>query len=134
MDVDFCLEVICEAVSVAGTVPKIIDTDQGSQITGVEWLSAVESAGAQVSRDGRSRWVDNVLIERLWRSVKHEGILLFEYQTIPELEALLAKWIERYNTWRPHTANEDKTPWEAYRGVPPKLEVDEIESLQAEIT
>lgn len=126
MDVDFCLDVLCAAVSVAGKVPLIINTDQGSQFTGVEWLSAVESLGAQVSMDGRGRWVDNVLIERLWRSVKHEWVLLHEYKTIPELEALLAEWIARYNTWRPHTANGGQTPWQTYRGQSPKLEREEL--------
>jgi putative transposase len=126
MDVDFCLDVLCDAVGVAGKVPAIINTDQGSQFTGVEWLSAVESLGVQVSMDGRGRWMDNVLIERLWRSVKHEWVLLHEYNTIPELEALLSEWIERYNTWRPHTENGGQPPWQAYRGLVPKLEREEI--------
>ncbi|MEZ5330263.1 MAG: integrase core domain-containing protein [Verrucomicrobiales bacterium] len=59
--------------------------------------------------------MDNVIIERLWRSVKHEWVLLHEYNTLPELNALLEEWIERYNTWRPHTANDGQTPWQAYR-------------------
>lgn len=124
MDVSFCLDALCEAVSVAGTVPEILNTDQGSQFTGVEWLSAVESLGIRVSMDGRGRWQDNVLIERLWRSVKHEWILLHEYNTLPELEALLGEWITRYNRWRPHTANDGQPPWQAYRGVAPILERD----------
>ena len=97
----------------------------------MEWLSAVESLGVQVSMDGRGRWVDNVLIERLWRSVKHEWVLLHEYNTIPELEALLDEWIERYNIWRPHTANGGQTPWQAYRGRPPKLEHEELKETSA---
>lgn len=133
MDVDFCLDVLCEAVSIAGTVPEIINTDQGSQFTSVEWLSAVESLGAKVSMDGKGRWVDNVLIERLWRSVKHEWILLHEYNTIPEVEALLETWIERYNTWRPHTANGGETPWQAYRGIPPELEVETLHKKDLKI-
>ena len=74
--------------------------------------------------DGRGRWQDNVLIERFWRSVKHEWVLLHEYNTLPELEALLGEWIGRYNTWRPHTANGGQTPWQAYRGIAPALERD----------
>ena len=127
MEVDFCLEMLVEAVSVAGTVPEFLNTDQGSQFTGVEWLSALESLGIQVSMDGKGRWQDNVLIERLWRSVKHEWVLLHAYDTIPELEELLSEWIERYNTWRPHTANDDQTPWQSYRGVAPLLERDLLE-------
>ncbi len=126
MDVDFCLDVLCEAIGVAGAVPEIINTDQGSQFTGVEWISAVEDLGARVSMDGKGRWMDNVLIERLWRSVKHEWVLLHEYNTIPELEVLLGEWIERYNTWRPHTANGGETPWQAYRGLLSKLEREEV--------
>ncbi len=126
MDVSFCLEALEEAVVVAGTVPEILNTDQGSQFTGIEWISAVEKLGIRVSMDGKGRWMDNVIIERLWRSVKHEWVFLHEYDTLPELNTLLEEWIERYNTWRPHTANDGKTPWQAYRGVPPKLERDEL--------
>jgi putative transposase len=126
MEVGFCLEALREAVAVAGRAPEILNTDQGSQFTGTEWISAVESMGSRVSMDGKGRWMDNVIIERLWRSVKHEWVLLHEYNTLPELEALLEEWIERYNTWRPHTANDGQTPWQAYRGVPPELERDEL--------
>ena len=126
MDVSFCLDALIGAVSTAGKAPGILNTDQGSQFTGVEWLSAVEGLGTEVSMDGRGRWQDNVLIERLWRSVKHEWVLLHEYETLPELEALIGQWIERYNRWRPHTANDGRTPWEAYRGEKPVLERDEL--------
>jgi putative transposase len=126
MDVSFCLDALGEAVASAGCAPQIFNTDQGSQFTGVEWLSAVESLGATVSMDGKGRWQDNVLIERFWRSVKHEWILLHDCETLPELEALLAEWIERYNQWRPHTANDGQTPWEAYRGSAPVLERDQM--------
>jgi putative transposase len=126
MDVRFCLEALGDALAVAGRAPEILNTDQGSQFTSVEWLSAVESLGSQVSMDGKGRWQDNVFIERLWRSVKHEWVLLHEYNTLPELEALLEEWIDRYNWWRPHTANDGRTPWEAYRGEPPVLERDQL--------
>ena len=127
MDVNFCLEALCEAVAVAGRAPSILNTDQGSQFTGVEGLSAVESLGSKVSMDGRGRWMDNVLIERLWRSVKHEWVLLHEYNSVPELETLLEEWITRYNQWRPHTANGGQTPWQAYRGQKPELEIETLE-------
>jgi putative transposase len=126
MDVSFCLEALAEAVETAGKAPGILNTDQGSQYTGEEWISAVEGMGAKVSMDGKGRWQDNVLIERLWRSVKHEWVLLHEYQTLPELDQLLSEWIDRYNRWRPHTANNDQTPWQAYRGVAPELERDSL--------
>ncbi len=72
--------------------PEIFNTDQGSQFTGIEWLSAVERMGTRVSMDGKGRWMDNVIIERLWRSVKHEWVLLHEYNTLPELDALLSSF------------------------------------------
>jgi putative transposase len=122
MDVSFCLETFAEALEVAGKAPEILNTDQGCQYTCSEWIGVVESSGIKVSMDGKGRWQDNVLIERLWRSVKHEWVLLHEYQTIPELEQLIGEWIDRYNRWRPHTANEGKTPWQAYRGEAPELE------------
>ena len=122
MDVSFCLEALSDAVKTAGKPPKILNTDQGSQFTCLEWISAVEAMGTKVSMDGKGRWMDNVLIERLWRSVKHEWVLLHEYETLPDLERLLSEWIDRYNRWRPHTANRGETPWQAYRGEAPILE------------
>ena len=98
----------------------------GPSLFGIIPISAVEDLGARVSMDGKGRWMDNVLIERLWRSVKHEWVLLHEYNTIPELEVLLGEWIERYNTWRPHTANGGEKPWQAYRGLLSKLEREEV--------
>jgi len=126
MDVSFCLEALSDAVKTAGKAPNILNTDQGSQFTCSEWVSAVEAMGTKVSMDGKGRWMDNVLIERLWRSVKHELVLLHEYETIPELELLISEWMDRYNMWRPHTANGGETPWQAYRGVPPILERDSL--------
>lgn len=127
MDVSFCLEALSEAVETAGKAPEILNTDQGCQFTCSEWIAAVEQLGTKVSMDGKGRWQDNVLIERLWRSVKHEWVLLHEYETIPELEQLLSEWIERYNRWRPHTANDGMTPWQAYRGEAPELERNQME-------
>lgn len=126
MDVSFCLEALGEAVTTAGRAPEILNTDQGSQFTCAEWIGAVEGQGTAVSMDGKGRWQDNVLIERLWRSVKHEWILLHEYETLPELERLVGEWIDRYNRWRPHTANGGKPPWQAYRNEAPELERDQI--------
>ena len=65
--------------------------------------------------DGRGRWMDNVFIERLWRSVKYEEIYLREHATIPAVEAGLSRWFNRYNTWRPHQALGNRTPHEVYR-------------------
>ena len=66
--------------------------------------------------DGKGRWMDNVFIERLWRSVKYEEIYLFEHSTLPALRAGLEKWFERYNDWRPHSAHGNLTPSAVYQG------------------
>jgi putative transposase len=125
MDAALTNEALENAVKNCQKLPEIFNTDQGSQFTSLEWLSAVESLGSAVSMDGKGRWQDNVCIERFWRSVKHEWILLHDYNTLPQLEALVDTWIERYNTWRPHSALDGKPPWQVYRGVAPILERDE---------
>ena len=89
MDTSFCLRALHRAVKVAGTWPEIFNTDQGSQFTSQEWIEAVKAYGAKVSMDGRGRWMDNVFIERLWRSVKYERLRLWSYNDIPELHAEL---------------------------------------------
>ena len=108
----FCLEALEEAFGSTGTVPEIFNTDQGSQFTSKEWIEAHDARGGQVSMDGKGRWIENVFIERLWRSVKHEGFYLCSYQTLHEMERALTRWLEDYNRWKPHHAHEGKTPWE----------------------
>ncbi|MEI6716023.1 MAG: IS3 family transposase [Verrucomicrobiota bacterium] len=121
MDTRFCVEALEEAFRSTGTVPEIFNTDQGSQFTSKEWISALEARGVQVSMDGKGRWIDNVFIERLWRSVKHEGVYLWSYATLHEMDRALSRWFEDYNRWKPHRAHEEKTPWECYRPdqIPP---------------
>jgi putative transposase len=94
--------------------PEIFNTDQGSQFTSTEWTGRLEGLGIAVSMDGKGRWMDNVFIERLWRSLKYEDIYLKGYATIGELEEGLRQWFERYNTWRPHEALGNQTPARFY--------------------
>jgi putative transposase len=115
MDTRFCLEALNEAVQKAGKVPKIFNTDQGSQFTSQPWRERLEELGAKISMDGKGRWMDNVFIERLWRSVKYEEVYLREYEDLHELERCLGQWFERYNHWRPHQSLEEMRPWEIYR-------------------
>ena len=115
LDVGFCLEAFDEAVRVAGRAPKIFNTDQGCQFTSRAWRERLEGRGVQLSMDGKGRWVDNVFIERLWRSLKYEEVYLREYRDLHELEGSLGRWIGRYNTWRPHDALGGQTPWDRYR-------------------
>ena len=111
----FCMEAFREAVNRAGRVPAIFNTDQGSQFTSEAWTGMLESAGVRVSMDGKGRWLDNVFIERLWRSVKHEGVYLWAPRDMHELERLLGKWFADYNQLKPHKALGGLTPWEVYR-------------------
>lgn len=109
MDVSLCLAALKKALQ-SGDVPEIFNTDQGSQFTAQEWTEKLKSLGIKISMDGKGRWMDNVFIERLWRSVKHDDIYLREYGTIAELEKGMKRWFQNYNEWRPHDAHSGATP------------------------
>ena len=95
---------------------KGVRPGQGNIFMNYQWgREAIEGAGARVSMDGKGRWMDNVFIERLWRAVKHEGVYLWAYDNLHELEQALGRWFEDYNHWKPHKALDGKTPWESYR-------------------
>jgi len=115
IDTDLCLEALDQALAHTGAVPEIFNTDQGSQFTSSDWIERLKELEIRISMDGKGRWMDNVFIERLWRSVKYEEIYLFEHATIIELCAGLEKWFERYNAWRPHEALGNETPAIIYR-------------------
>ena len=118
MDAGFCVEAYREALQVARRAPDIMNTDQGSQFTSEEWIEAVESSGARVSMDGKGRWMDNVFIERLWRSLKYEEIRLWSYGTVAEVTARIARWMDFYNHRRKHQALDYEVPWKLYRPEP----------------
>ena len=90
--------------------PEIFNTDQGSQFTGAAFTGALMAASVRISMDGRGRWMDNVFIERLWRSLKHEDIYLKGYADGREAHPGIAAWINFYNTRRPHQALGHHTP------------------------
>ena len=102
----------------AGVLPEIFNTDQGSQFTSREWVEALREKGIAISMDGKGRWMDNVFIERLWRSVKYEDIYLREYATIGDLIAGLTRWFSDYNDWRPHATFGGSTPAKIYAQKP----------------
>lgn len=110
MDVGLCLRAFNQAVEVAGQVPEIMNSDQGSQFTSCEWAEKMLGSGVRISMDGRGRYLDNIFIERLWRSVKYEDIYLHEYEDLRKLASGLSKWFGRYNGWRPHEMLDNKTP------------------------
>jgi len=118
METGLCLEALNNALAKTGHVPEIFNTDQGCQFTSAEWTGRLLDLGVKISMDGRGRWMDNVLIERLWRSVKYGEIYLFEHSTLPALRAGLMKWFGRYNHWRPHRAHGNLTPAIVYQTTP----------------
>ncbi len=118
MDAEFCIRALEEAVARFG-VPEIFNTDQGSQFTSPRFTDVLKDAGVRISMDGRGRWMDNVFIERLWRSMKYECIYLHAFETGSELRAGLAKWVDYYNADRPHSGLGGRTPDEAYHTIEP---------------
>jgi putative transposase len=112
LDVEFCLEALDEALSQG--CPEVFNTDQGVQFTSESYTRRLEEAGAKVSMDGKGRCLDNVFVERLWRTVKYEEIYLWRHETVPALQTGLMHYFGYYNRERRHQALEDQTPAEVY--------------------
>ena len=106
---DFCVEALQEALTRFGN-PEIFNTDQGSQFTAEAFTEVLKANAVAISMDGKGRWVDNVFVERLWRSVKYEEIYLHAYQTPREVNAALTRYFSFYNSRRPHQALDQSTP------------------------
>jgi len=115
LDGSFCLEMLEEALR-AGK-PEVFNTDQGVQFTAATFTGRLESAGVAVSMDGRGRALDNVFVERLWRSVKYEDIYIQGYDTVPGLHRGLSRYFAFYNDERPHQSLDYRTPAAIYRGT-----------------
>src|SRR5215470_11074901 len=114
MDTSFCVSALEEALARFGR-PEIFNTDQGSQFTSAAFTGTLTATGVRISMDGRGRWMDNVFIERLWRSLKYEDIYLKGYSDGHEAKAGIARWIEFYNFQRPHQALENRAPMAVWR-------------------
>ena len=110
---DFCVEALIEALAKYGT-PEIFNTDQGSQFTSAEWSEVLKAHDIRISMDGKGRWIDNVFIERLWRSVKYEDVYLHAYEDGRRLQAGLRKYFHFYNERRLHQSHDYRTPDEVY--------------------
>ena len=110
---DFCVEALEEAVGKYG-VPEIFNTDQGSQFTGEAFTGVLIKHGVAISMDGKGSWRDNVFVERLWKSVKYEEVYLRAYDSVAEARASLGRYLNFYNSQRPHSSLDRKTPDEAY--------------------
>ena len=113
MDAEFCVEALKEALATLGT-PQILNTDQGSQFTSGDWIDVLSDAKIKISMDGKGRWGDTRMIERLWRSLKYECVYLHAFEKGSEAKAGIRKWLEYYNAERPHSTHGILTPNEAY--------------------
>ena len=113
LDADFCVDALEEAIARFGP-PGIFNTDQGAQFTSEAFTGVLKRHGIAISMDGKGRWVDNVFVERLWRSVKYEDVYLKAYETPAELRAGLARYFEFYNARRRHSALDRRTPDAVY--------------------
>ena len=118
MEEEFCVSALESALRCHGR-PQIFNTDQGSQFTGETFTGVLKDAKVDISMDGKGRAMDNIMVERLWRSVKYEEVYLKDYESVSELVAALRVYFEFYNHERPHQSHGGATPAEVYRGEAP---------------
>ena len=116
MTSDFCVEALEEAIAQYGE-PQIFNTDQGSQFTNEEFTGVLRTHDIKISMDGKGRWVDNVFVERLWKSVKYEHVYLHAYESVDEAKRKLTSYFTFYNSRRPHSSLSGITPDTAYFGT-----------------
>jgi putative transposase len=128
MDARFCVEALNEALS-KYPKPEIFNTDQGSQFTSFDFTGVLKKAKITISMDGRGRCMDNIFIERLWRSLKYEAIYLHELTDGFVAERVIGGWIDFYNTERPHSSFDGRTPAEAYSADRPMDMMDKPDGL-----
>jgi len=128
MDASFCVDALNEALARYGK-PEIFNTDQGSQFTSFDFTGVLKAAEITISMDGRGRCMDNIFIERLWRSLKYEAVYLHELTDGFKAERVIAEWIDFYNTERPHSALGDQTPAETYGANRPVDMMDKPDGL-----
>jgi len=117
-----CLDALKEAIARFGK-PEIMNTDQGSQFTSIDFIKALKDAGIQISMDGKGAWRDNVFVERLWRTIKYEEVYLRAYDNVSAARDGLRRYINFYNTRRPHSSLAGRTPDQAYLNPPTPIPV-----------
>jgi putative transposase len=115
MTSEFCVEALEEAIAKYGT-PEIFNSDQGSQFTSEAFTKVLNAHNIKISMDGKGRWIDNVLVERLWKSVKYEHVYLHAYESVDEAKQQLTRYFSFYNSRRPHSSLGGTTPDTAYFG------------------
>ena len=113
LDTRFCPDALQEALALYPK-PELFNSDQGSQFTSHEFTSILKQHDIQISMDGKGRWIDNVFIERFWRSLKYEEVYLRAYQSIPEAKAYISSYIQDYNQKRRHLSLNNQTPDSVY--------------------
>lgn len=113
MDKQFCIDALEEAIQRHGK-PDILNTDQGSQFTSLEFIRTLKDNDIQISMDGKGCWRDNVFVERLWRSVKYEEVYLHAYNSVSEAKQKIGNYLDFYNRQRPHSALDGQTPDSIY--------------------
>lgn len=118
LDASFCVRAVRRAMQCYGT-PEIFNTDQGCQFTSAEFTQPLLAAGVRLSMDGKGRCLDNVFVERLWRSLKHEEVYLKRYESVVEAHAQIDAYLRFFNERRPHSAHGHATPAEVYHATPP---------------
>ena len=116
METDFCVEALREAAGRNGQ-PEIFNTDQGVQFTSAAFVDELASRGIQISMDGKGRYLDNIFIERLWRSLKYEEVYIRAYDSVAVARRSLGEWLAFYNDVRPHQSFDYRTPREVFEGV-----------------
>jgi putative transposase len=116
LETDFCVEALQDAMNRHGQ-PEIFNTDQGVQFTSAAFLGELETLGVRISMDGKGRFLDNIFIERLWRSLKYEEVFIKAYGSVPEARIGIGEWLTFYNDERPHQALDYRTPTAVFRGA-----------------
>ena len=117
LEADFCIEAVEEALAKHGT-PEIFNADQGSQFSSTDFIKVLAAREIKISMDGKGAWRDNVFVERLWRTIKYEEVYLRAYASVSEARAGIGRYLGFYNSRRPHSSLDGKTPDQAYFNLP----------------
>ncbi len=135
METGLCMEALEMALE-GGRKPKVFNTDQGSQYTSTQWSAALSSYGITISMDGKGRWADNIIMERFWRTYKHDFFLLRECRSLQEAHQVTAEWLNYYNTQRPHESLNYETPsgYSRRQGYPPAANFSGVSYASSKLT
>jgi len=128
MEAEFCVQALVEALAHYGK-PDIFNTDQGAQFTSDDFVGTLQKHGIQISMDGRGRYLDNIFIERLWRSLKYEEVFTHAYVSVADARGGIGKWVLFYNDERLHQALDYQTPREVFEAAPACGHVDNARAL-----